>query len=232
MATPQTVLVVDDDTEILDLMQDYLSAAGFAVRLSASAAEALSALETDAIDCVVLDVMMPEVSGFAFCKQVRARWDLPILFLSARGDDAAKLRGLGLGADDYIVKTSSPAEVAARLHAVLRRYQRGVSPRPTARLTFGRLTLDVSAYEVMVDGTIVPFTPKEFDLLRLLAEHPRQVFTREQIVERLWDGFADAQAVNGLVNRIRAKIEPDPQHPTFIATVWGVGYRFEGDGGA
>lgn len=143
-------------------------------------------------------------------------------------DDAAKLWGLGLGADDYIVKNSSPAEVAARIRAVLRRYRQGAS-RPSTFLTFDGLSIDLAAREVAVDGKSVPFAAKEFDLLCLLAEHPRQVFTREQIVERLWEGWADPQAVNGLVNRVRAKIESNPSEPRFIATVWGVGYRFEGE---
>lgn len=228
MSEQETVLIVDDDEEILDLMGDYLRAAGFEVQLSANARDAMAALENVPVDCILLDVMMPGQSGFEFCHWVRRRFDVPILFLSALGDDTAKLRGLGLGADDYIVKSSSPAEVVARIQAVLRRYRVGQRQRQAIILTFGHVTIDLSAYEVTVDGSVVPFTAKEFELLRLLAEHPRQVFTREQIVERLWDGHADPQAVNGLVNRIRAKIENDPQQPTLIVTVWGVGYRFEG----
>lgn len=223
-----TVLVVDDDEEILDLMRDYLWAAGFRVEVCSHADRALTVLEEKAVDCILLDVMMPGKSGFDLAQAVRRRWETPILFLSARDDDAAKLRGLGLGADDYIVKSSSPAEVAARIRAVLRRYRQGTS-RPPTFLTFDELSIDLAAREVAVDGEPVPFTAKEFDLLCLLAEHPRQVFTREQIVERLWEGWADPQAVNGLVNRVRAKIESDAGNPRFIATVWGVGYRFEGE---
>lgn len=222
-----TVLVVDDDEEILDLMRDYLWAAGFRVKVCQTAEKAMAILESKPIDCILLDVMMPGQSGFEFARNVRKRSDTPILFLSARDDDGAKLRGLGLGADDYIVKSSSPAEVAARIRAVLRRYRRGAR-RPSSVLTFGRLSIDAVAHEVTVDGEPVPFTAKEFELLCLFAEHPRQVFTREQIVDRLWEGWADPQAVNGLVNRVRTKIEADPGNPTLIATVWGVGYRFEG----
>lgn len=230
MSDRETVLVVDDDEEILDLMRDYLWAAGFHVECSTNASAATAILEAKAIHCIVLDVMMPGQSGFDFCRTVRSRWDLPILFLSARHDDAAKLRGLGLGADDYIVKDSSPAEVVARIHAVLRRYRRGEERTHTAQLSFGRLSIDLAAHEVRVDGHLVPFTAREFELLTLMAQHARQVFTREQIVARLWDGFSDPQAVNGLVNRVRAKIEIDPQNPSFIKTVWGVGYRFDAEG--
>lgn len=222
-----TVLVVDDDEELLDLMRDYLWAAGFRVTVCSNVEQAMAVMETEPIDCILLDVMMPKQSGFDFARNVRQQWDTPILFLSARDDDAAKLRGLGLGADDYIVKSSSPAEVAARIRAVLRRYQRG-ERRPATVLTFGRLSIDPAAHEVSVDGEPISFTAKEFELLCLFAEHPRQVFTREQIVERLWEGWADPQAVNGLVNRVRGKIETDPSNPVFITTVWGVGYRFEG----
>jgi DNA-binding response OmpR family regulator len=217
-----TMLVVDDDAEILDLMRDYLSAEGYHVVTAPDGAQALRVLETTPVDGILLDVMMPGLSGFDVYRQMRDRWDLPVLFLSARQDDAAKLRGLGLGADDYIGKTSSPAEVVARVKAVLRRYRKGAQSEHV-HLRYGRLTIDLTAHEVLVDGAPVAFTAKEFELLRHLAEHPRQVFTREQLVEALWDGFADPQAVNGLVTRIRTKIPP------CITTIWGVGYRFEGE---
>lgn len=227
METETTVLVVDDNEEVLDLMRDYLQAEGYRVRLATGGEAALAELAAEPVDCVLLDVMMPDLSGFETCRRIRERYDVPVLFLSARQEDVDKLRGLGLGADDYIGKSSSPAEVALRVRAVLRRYRRGLAPQRVG-MTFGRLTLDLGAREVRVDGEVVPLTAKEFDLLHLLALHPRQVFTREQIVDRLWDGFADAQAVNGLVRRLRAKIEADPDQPAYIATVWGVGYRFEG----
>jgi DNA-binding response OmpR family regulator len=227
MTAQVTVLVVDDEDEILDLLQDYLSAEGYRVICARRGSEAIALLQTQQIDCLVLDVMMPDMPGFDVCRRARETSDLPILFLSARQDDTAKLRGLGLGADDYIVKTSSPAEVVARVKAVLRRYHRGAAPDAT-QITRGHLTLNLTAREVLVHGQPVSFTPKEFELLHLFVEHPRQVFTREQIADRLWDGYRDPQAANGLVTRIRSKIEPDPQKPSCIVTVWGVGYRFEG----
>ncbi len=223
---PATILVVDDDTEIAELMRDFLVSAGFVVITAEDGATARTMLDTTAVDCLLLDVMMPGQSGFDLCRQVRETRDLPVLFLSARESDMDKIRGLSLGGDDYIVKTATPAEVVARVQAVLRRYQRG-EPSPTA-LDFGRLAIDVRAREVSVAGRTVPFTAREFDLLRLLAEHPRQVFTRDGLFERFWGEFGDRHTVTVHIGRIREKIEVNPARPAYIITVWGVGYRFEG----
>jgi DNA-binding response OmpR family regulator len=148
--------------------------------------------------------------------------------LSARQEDSDKIRGLGLGADDYVVKSATPAEVVARVKAVMRRYGRGEAP-PAAVLDFGRLVVDVRAREVRVDGKPVSFTAREFDLLQLLAEHPRQVLTRDQIYERIWGEYGDRHTLTVHVGRLREKIEQDPANPSYIVTVWGVGYRFEGE---
>ncbi len=226
METKSTVLVVDDEPEIVELMRDFLEADGFAVVAARDGEEALSLLDRTPVDCLLLDVMMPGKSGFEVCRQVRERNDLPILFLSARDEDIAKIRGLGLGADDYVVKSATPAEVVARVKAVLRRYCRDDAPAPT--LDFGRLVIDVRAHEVRVDGRPVPFTAREFELLRLLAEHPRQVFTRDQLFERFWGEYGDRHTVTVHIGRIREKIEVDPSRPRHVVTVWGVGYRFEG----
>jgi DNA-binding response OmpR family regulator len=223
----RTVLVVDDDEAIVELMRDFLEAEGFRVEGALDAREAQTVLDQSPVDCLLLDIMMPGGSGFDLCRRIRRTSDVPILFLSARGEDVDKIRGLGLGADDYIVKSVTPAEVVARVKAVLRRY----GPREAAGdilLDFGRLTLDVRAHEVRVDGQPVSFTAREFELLRLLAEHPRQVFTREQLFQRIWGEFGDRHTVTVHVGRIREKIEEDPAKPQYIVTVWGVGYRFEG----
>jgi DNA-binding response OmpR family regulator len=177
---------------------------------------------------VLLDVMMPGQTGFEVVRRIRETRDLPVLFLSARQEDSDKIRGLGLGADDYIVKSATPAEIVARVKAVLRRYRRGEAPTPAA-LDFGRLVIDVRAREVQIDGEPVALTAREFELLQLLAEHPRQVFTREQLFERLWGEYGDRHTVTVHVGRLREKIEADPAHPRYIVTVWGVGYRFEGE---
>ena len=227
MEAGPTVLVIDDEAEIVDLLRDFLEADGFAVAAASDGAEALIALDRTKVDCVILDVMMPGASGFDVCRRIREASEVPILFLSARDGDSDKIRGLGLGGDDYVVKSATPAEVVARVKAVLRRSRRGEAP--PAVLDYGRLVLDVRAREVRVDGKPVAFTAREFDLLRLLAEHPRQVFTREQLFERFWGEYGDRHTVTVHVGRIREKIEEDPARPRHVVTVWGVGYRFEGE---
>ncbi len=221
-----TILVVDDEADIADLMRDFLEAAGYAVLTAPDGPAALAALDRAPVDCVLLDVMMPGQSGFEIVRRIRERSDVPVLFLSARQEDSDKIRGLGLGADDYVVKSASPAEVVARIKAVLRRAGRGAPP-PAALLDFGRLVLDLRAREVRVEGRPVALTAREFDLLHLLAESPRQVFTREQLFERFWGEFGDRHSLTIHIGRIREKIEADPAHPRYIVTVWGVGYRFE-----
>jgi len=224
----RSVLVVDDDQAIVELMRDFLGAEGFRVETALNAREAQTVLDRAPVDCVLLDVMMPGESGFELSRRVRRTSDVPILFLSARGEDVDKIRGLGLGGDDYIVKSATPAEVVARVKAVLRRSGRGQTA-PEAVLDFGHLVIDVRAREVRVDRQLVPFTPREFDLLWMLAERPRQVFTYEQLLDRLWDGVGDRHTVTVHIGRIREKVEPNPNDPRYIATVWGVGYRFEGE---
>jgi DNA-binding response OmpR family regulator len=226
----RSVLVVDDDTSIVDLMRDFLENEEFTVYGAKDAGAAWDVLRQVPVDCILLDVMMPGESGFEFCRRLRQQSDVPVLFLSARGDDVDKIRGLGLGGDDYIVKTASPAEVVARVKAVLRR--QGLAERAPAKLDYGRLVIDLRAREVTVDGQKVQLTPKEYDLLVLLAEHPRQVFTYEQLIHRFWDGVGDKHTVTVHITRIRDKIEPNPQNPTYIVNVWGVGYRFEGTRGS
>jgi DNA-binding response OmpR family regulator len=221
------VLVVDDDDAIVNLMRDFLEAEGFHVEAAKDARQAQELLDNTAVDCVLLDVMMPGESGFELCRRIRRTSDVPVLFLSARGEDADKIRGLGLGGDDYIVKDATPPEVVARVKAVLRRYGRQDTARD-AVLDFGRLVLDLRAREVRIDGEPVPLTPREFDILAVLAEHPRQVFTYQQLLERFWEDTGDRHTVTVHMARIREKIEEDPRNPRFIVNVWGVGYRFEG----
>lgn len=240
MEAAATILVVDDEDEIAALMQDFLEAEGFRVLTAPDGERALELLEQVPVDCLLLDIMMPGLSGFELCRQIRATRDLPILFLSARDGDADKIRGLALGGDDYIVKSASLAEVVARVRAVLRRYQPGKPGQPGQSgrsgrpgrsamvLDYGRLVLDLGAHEVRVDGAPVPFTPREFELLRLLAGHPRQVFSPEQIFDQIWGEYGDRHTVRVHIKRIREKIEADPARPKYIVTVWGVGYRFEG----
>lgn len=227
MERERTVLIVDDDTTIVNLMRDFLEAEGFRVETAQEARTTLRVLRQSPVDCLLLDVMMPGEDGFELCRQIRKKSDVPILFLSARDGDIDKIRGLGLGGDDYIVKSATPGEVVARIKAVLRRH-RGGMVSSEAVLDFGRVVLDVKAHEVRVDGRRKALTAREFELLRLLAEHPRQVFTREQLFQHFWGEIGDRHTVTVHIGRIREKIEADPNDPRYIVTVWGVGYRFEG----
>ncbi len=228
METKTTVLVVDDDPAIVDLLRDFLEMEGFGVATALNGEEALQLIEREPVGCMLLDVMMPAMSGFDLCRRIRETRDMPILFLSGRDTDADKIRGLAIGGDDYIVKSATPSEVVMRVKAVLRRTQRELDVQPAALLDFGRLVIDARAREVRVDGTAIPFAAREFDLLLLLAENPRQVFTHEQLFEHFWGDYGDRHTVAVHINRIRQKVEDDPANPRCIVTVWGVGYRFEG----
>ena len=224
----QTVLVIDDDPAIVELLRDFLVANDFRALEATNGQEALDIMAREPVDCLIMDVMMPGLSGFDLCRQIRTRHDAPIIFLSARADETDKIRGLMLGGDDYIVKaTATPNEIVARVKAVLRRYASGRAGRQ-ARYDFGRFTLDPAAHEVCVEGVAVPFAAREYALLLLLVEHPRQVFTQDDLFERFWEGVGDRHAVAVYINRIRQKIERDSAAPQYIVTVRGVGYRFEG----
>lgn len=223
----RTVLIVDDDKEIVELMRDYLEDEQFETAFAFCAAEALEALNNVPVDCMLLDVMMPGQNGLDLCRHIRKTRDLPILFLSARGEDMDKIRGLSLGGDDYIVKSATPEEVVARVKAVLRRYDKS-EKETKSEWRFGGLVLDVKAHEAVLNGRPLPLTPKEFDMLCLFAEYPRQVFTYDQLLQRFWEGIGDKHTVTVHVGRIREKIEEDPRKPKIITNVWGIGYRFEG----
>lgn len=223
----KTVLVVDDDPSIVDLLRDFLEYEHFRVVTAYNTAEAWALFEQGVIHCIVLDIMMPGQDGFELCRRIRAVSDVPILFLSARGDDVDKIRGLTLGGDDYIVKTASPGEIVARIKAVLRRSASGPKPMEEKILDYGRIQIDLSARKVVVEGKNVELTRREYDLLRLFAEHPRQVFSYEQLLEKFWDGVGDKHTVRVHLSRLREKIESDPDQPRVLVNVWGVGYRFE-----
>ena len=228
MTDPATVLVVDDEPDITTLMRDFLEAAGYRVLAAPDGSSALTTLERHDVDCILLDIMMPGLSGFDVLRRIRETRDVPVLFLTAKDEDSDKIRGLGLGGDDYIVKSATPGEIVARVAAVLRRTRRD-EPQAATTLEFGRLSIDPRAREVRVDGELVSLTAREFDLLELLASHPRQVLTRDTIFERLWGPYGDRHSLTVHIGRLRDKIERDPANPDYITTVWGVGYRFEGN---
>ncbi|MFC9708731.1 response regulator transcription factor [Paenibacillus sp. NPDC056933] len=226
MSMLNTILVVDDDQSIVELLRDFLENDNFHVMTACDTEQAWGILQQHSIDCIVLDIMMPGPNGFELCRRIRAENNVPILFLSARSDDVDKIRGLTLGGDDYIVKTASPGEIVARVKAVLRRS----ASRQTIEekvLDYGRLQLNLSAREVVVEGKNVELTPKEYELLRYFAEHPRHVFSYEQLLAKFWDGVGDRHTIRVHLSRLREKIEFDPNHQ-FLINVWGVGYRFEG----
>lgn len=228
MKEEQTILVVDDDRSIVELLRDFLENEGFYVNTANDTTQALVVLEQNAIDCIVLDVMMPGQNGFELCRQIRMKSNVPILFLSALSDDVDKIRGLALGGDDYIVKTASPGEIVARVKAVLRRSS---SQQELSRkvLNYGRLSLDLSTREVFVEGQPISLTPKEYDLLQLFAKHPKYVFSYDQLLHKFWEGIGDKHTIRVHLSRLREKIETDPNDPQFIVNVWGIGYRFKGE---
>lgn len=223
-----TILVVDDDNSIVELLRDFLENEGFYVKTAYDTTQALSVLTQRTIDCIVLDIMMPGQNGFELCRQIRMNSNVPILFLSALSDDVDKIRGLALGGDDYIVKTASPGEIVARVKAVLRRSS---SQQELKRkvLDYGRLSLDLSTREVFVEEQPVSLTPKEYDLLQLFAEHPKFVFSYDQLLKKFWEGIGDKHTIRVHLSRLREKIEADPNDPQFIVNVWGIGYRFKGE---
>jgi DNA-binding response OmpR family regulator len=222
MSAP-TVLLVEDDPEIVGLLTDFLAVEGFGVLAAGDMPGAIAAFDSHGVDCVLLDVMLPGGSGFDVCRRIRERSDVPLLFLSARGEDDDKLRGLALGADDYVVKSATPAEVVARVKAVLRRSANGRS----SERRFGRLVVDLGAHEARVDGQPVALTAREFELLTLFVENPRQALTRDQIFEHVWGSWGDRSTVGIYVRKLRDKLEVDPRRPQLLVTVWGVGYRFD-----
>jgi len=221
-----TVLVVDDEPTIREVVVRYLERDGFRTLEAGDGRSAKELLEADPPNLVVLDVMLPGMDGLALCRWIRARSDLPIIMLTARGEEADRIVGLELGADDYVSKPFSPRELAARVRTVLRRAQ--PTPVQDQRLEFDGLELDAATREVTKDGKPLRLTAKEFDLLWFLASHPRRVFSRDQLMSRVWgyEAALDTGTITVHVRRLREKIETDPSRPRFLETVWGVGYRF------
>ena len=228
-AGPLEVLVVDDEPMVREVVARYLERDGMRVHEVGDGDDALRWLRAHRPDLVVLDVMLPGSDGLAILREVRANGDVPVILLTARAEEIDRIVGLELGADDYVVKPFSPRELTVRARNLLRRSAR--QPDGDERLQFGSLSIDPAAREVTVDGRVVALTPKEFDVLHLLARSPRRVFSRRQLLEQLWDSapeFQDPATVTVHVGRLRQKLEADPEHPRWIVTAWGVGYRFEG----
>ena len=220
-----TVLVVDDEPIVREVVVRYLAREGYQTIEAADGDSARGAIESAGPDLVVLDVMLPGADGLELCRWIRARSELPVIMLTARGEEADRIVGLELGADDYVTKPFSPRELAARVRSVLRR-STPASPR-TERLTFGDVELERATREALKGGVEVRLTAKEFDLLWFLASHPRRVFSRDQLMASVWGYTAalDTGTVTVHVRRLREKVEADPSKPQYLETVWGVGYR-------
>jgi DNA-binding response OmpR family regulator len=222
----ETVLVVDDEPTVREVVVRYLQRDGFEALEAADVQSARELVASRSPSLVVLDLMLPGGDGLDLCRWIRGRSELPIIMLTAKVDEADRIVGLELGADDYVTKPFSPRELTARVRSVLRRST--VRPEASPRLSFGELELDAATREVAVSGDPVRLTAKEFDLLHFLARHPRQVFSRQQLMDGVWgyEAAFDTGTLTVHIRRLREKIERDPARPRWIETVWGVGYRF------
>lgn len=226
------VLIIEDDISIAELERDYLEINGFSVEIENRGDKGLLRVLNGEYDLIVLDLMLPGVDGFEICRQIRAGKDTPILMVSARKEDIDKIRGLGLGADDYMTKPFSPGELVARVKAHISRYERlrGISSEAKKDvIEIGGISIDKSSRRVYLNGREILLTTKEFDLLAYLAANPNRVFTKDELFERIWglDSQGDIATVTVHIRKLREKIESDPSNPTYIETIWGVGYRFE-----
>jgi len=219
-----SILVVDDEPTIGEVVSAYLRKAGYETRVATDGDQALEAVAERAPDLIVLDLMLPGTDGLEVMRRVRER--SAVILLTAKGGESDRVTGLRLGADDYVVKPFSPAELVARVDAVLRRVD--TLPAELPRLTFGDLDIDPTARQVHAYGAPVQLTSREFDLLHFLARHPGRAFTREDLMDHVWQYafYSDTSTVTVHIRRLRTKLEPDPEQPRWIETVWGVGYRF------
>ena len=224
------ILIIEDEEAIADLEKDYLELSGFTVDVEHSGDVGLSRALSENFDMFILDLMLPGVDGFEICRQIRENKNTPILMVSAKKDDIDKIRGLGLGADDYITKPFSPSELVARVKAHLSRYDRLIgSAQENDIVEIRGIKIDKTARRVWINGEEKQFTTKEFDLLTFLAQNPNHVFTKEQLFSEIWDmeSIGDIATVTVHIKKIREKIEVNTAKPQYIETIWGVGYRFK-----
>ncbi len=225
------ILIIEDEVEIADLEKDYLELSGFQVVIANDGSSGLNIALTEEVDLVVLDLMLPGIDGFEVCKNIREEKDIPIIMVSAKKDDIDKIRGLGLGADDYLTKPFSPSELVARVKAHLSRYDRlvGSQAKNNDIIEIRGVRIDKTARRVYIDGIEKAFTTKEFDLLTFLAQNPNRVYTKEELFRDIWDmeSIGDIATVTVHIKKIREKIEKDTAKPQYIETIWGVGYRFK-----
>ena len=225
------ILIVEDEVAIADLEKDYLELSGFEVEIENDGTKGLERALHEEFDLFILDLMLPGVDGFEICRTVRDEKNTPIIMVSAKKDDIDKIRGLGLGADDYMTKPFSPSELVARVKAHLARYERliGSTVEENKVIEIRGLKIDTTARRVWVNGEEKTFTTKEFDLLTFLASHPNHVYTKDELFSEIWDmeSIGDIATVTVHIKKIREKIEFDTSKPQYIETIWGVGYRFK-----
>lgn len=225
------LLIIEDEEAIAYLEKDYLELSGFEVEIESSGRSGLERSLNENFDLIILDLMLPEVDGFEICRQIRDRKNIPVIMVSAKKDDIDKIRGLGLGADDYMTKPFSPSELVARVKAHLARYERLVNSNAPANevVEVRGLKIDKTARRVWVDGEEKAFTTKEFDLLTFLAQNPNHVYTKDELFREIWDmeSIGDIATVTVHIKKIREKIEKQTSKPQYIETIWGVGYRFK-----
>ncbi len=228
-AVGQRVLIVDDEAVVCDVVRRYLELERYEVAVASDGAEALHVARSWRPDLMVLDLMLPGTDGLQVCRTIRAESSMPIIMLTARGEEIDRIIGLELGADDYVTKPFSPRELVARIKAVFRRVSSPAGTVVGPTLRYGGLVLNGAGRSATIDGVPVDLTAKEFDLLLFLASHPGQVFSRDQLMDSVWDyGYAgDTSTVTVHVRRLREKVEADPARPRYLKTVWGVGYKFE-----
>ncbi|WP_238883991.1 response regulator transcription factor [Clostridium sp. YIM B02551] len=225
------ILIIEDDISIAELEMDYLEINGFQVEIENNGAKGLVKAENEDYDLIILDLMLPNISGFEICKKIRAKKEVPIIIVSAKKEDVDKMRGLGLGADDYMTKPFSPTELIARVKAHIARYERLIDKDKVSNkdiIEIRGISIAKPSRKVYVNGKEVEFTSKEFDLLLLLISNPDRVFSKEELFERIWglDAIGGIATVTVHIRKIREKIEFNPSDPEYIETIWGVGYRF------
>ncbi|NEW06995.1 response regulator transcription factor [Paenibacillus sp. SYP-B3998] len=224
------ILIIEDERSIAELERDYLEINGYEVDIENSGDKGLQSAMSINYDLVILDLMLPKVDGFEICRRIRSEKDIPILMVSAKKEDIDKIRGLGLGADDYMIKPFSPGELVARVKAHLARYDRLMGKREAKNdeVRIRGLMIDKTARRVFVNEKEVVFTTKEFDLLTYLAMNPNRVFSKDQLFDHLWgmDSIGEIATVTVHIRKLREKIEQDPSNPQYIETIWGAGYRF------
>ena len=225
------ILIIEDEVAIAELEKDYLELSGFEVEVEHDGMTGLARALAEEFDLFVLDLMLPGIDGFEICKQIREKKNTPILMVSAKKDDIDKIRGLGLGADDYVTKPFSPSELVARVKAHLSRYERLIGSNTVENdiIEIRGIKIDKTARRVWINGEEKQFTTKEFDLLTFLAENPNHVYTKEELFREIWDmeSIGDIATVTVHIKKIREKVEMDTSKPQYVETIWGVGYRFK-----